>query len=57
MARKKNETIIYVTGAPADTLDRISRRYDIPLALLKEMNPTIKGPVYPVRIGQRVRIK
>lgn len=57
MPRKKSEkTKIYCTAAFGDTLDRIARRLDIDLDILKQLNPDVKGPVYLLKLGQRVRI-
>ena len=56
MARKKSEPV-YLTAGISDTLDRISRRNNIPLEKLKLLNPDIKGPAYFCTMGRRIRIK
>ena len=56
MSRKKNDPVFAVAGV-SDTLDRVARRCNVPIDKLKLLNPDIKGPVYLLKIGQRVRIK
>ena len=48
---------VYTTARLAEGLIRIARRCGISLEDIKRLNPNIKGPVYLVRYGQKVRIK
>ena len=47
----------YTIAKIGEGLIRISRRTGVSLEELKRLNPSIKGPAYLVRIGQKVRIR
>ena len=47
----------YTTARLGEGLIRIARRCGISFEEIKRLNPDIKGPVYLVRLGQKVRIK
>lgn len=47
----------YTTAGLGEGLIRIARRCGITLEEIKRLNPEIKGPMYLVRIGQKVRIR
>lgn len=48
---------VYTIARAGEGLIRIAKRSGITFAEIKRLNPNIKGPVYLVRIGQKVRIK
>lgn len=48
---------VYTTARIGEGLIRIARRVGISFDEIKRLNPEIKGPVYLVRLGQKVRIK
>ena len=47
----------YTQARFGEGLIRIARRVGITVDEIKRLNPDIKGPVYLVRLGQKVRIK
>ncbi len=47
----------YTTARLGEGLIKIARRCGITFDEIKRLNPDIKGPVYLVRLGQKVRIK
>lgn len=47
----------YTTARIGEGLIRIARRCGITFDEIKKLNPDIKGPVYLVRFGQKVRVK
>lgn len=60
MPRKKkvvdNPLPIYATAGFGDNLIRISWRNNISIEQLKKLNPEIKSPSYPIKMGQKVRL-